>query len=958
VYFSLAEDPNVTIAWTGEKLSATQVHYTSDQGDCKIAWPPAENVRVHAINDLFSDKKPAKTKTRLKHVAPAMLVDLELGPVSELLRNMGTKDWAEWCAATPTRTTIPMSYWPSWSLIVRRFLCSCNAAEDYDDFVDKALLFLALPKLYLDKKIKNQQLQDRLARHKPSVSIRGASPKYRQPLDADERAAKRCQELCDQGFFKKGVKALGKPKVLDGDVPEVRDVLESKHVAPTDGKDFILTCAPLDLPPYYADQVEKAVNQCANGSAPCWSGWTKELMNAACLTDPLLYHELAMFLHTLQKCVDPRLRSIVRTGLLVALDNAKHHTDPVDPRPITISEFFSKILGTLAMNNSKWHLHESQRGVCHKGGTHQAVVEVQTAYDTRPETIIATFDVRNAFNSTRRAAIQRKLAKMGVGAQHLKEYYRWLYGTPTDIYIRGADGLVHYRSREGVRQGDMPASLLFALAFTDAALLAAKDVFGDTNLEEFLWLYCDDVTVVGTVAQVLQFKERLEHHLAFQDETSTPDAVGLKLNMKKSRALVDRCTPEERDLLAAAGFQLDVGSTRVLGSPTGAVAACTEWVLKKVAGWQKFWELLRHEALRPVTALTLLKRCGNVKFDHLAKSLHPDVTRNAAHVFDEHVLASARAILAITTVADVAIVRGALHIEPYVVISKPLYESTLALIARKPSEANVKAAKQTAMEEHYKSLSSLPFVERHVAAVQNETASNTLYTSTPIRGQNAGASTTHHFAQGMRLRMGVLPAHLRVSKCDCGFVFGSSKSGVMTSQRIINHLLTCRHNRGQTTTTRHDRVLDAMAAVLFTYGHNARWRKSEMIELDPTGVLIPDLHVTSLLRQIIIDLTIVDTVHRGEEALDDASDTKNAKYEELAKSLGMRFFAVPISTYGLLHAEAAAFIEHVSHSVPVHRRSHFVRDMRCAIQHALLEGNSLIVENTVTRLSAADGNWV
>ena len=89
--------------------------------------------------------------------------------------------------------------------------------------------------------------------------------------------------------------------------------------------------------------------------------------------------------------------------------------------------------------------------------------------------------------------------------------------------------------------------------------------------------------------------------------------LNLSLNMKKCRALVDRCTPEEVALLLDAGFQLDYGCTRSLGSPIGAVEACKAFILRKVAAWEK----LQHEDLHPSKAL---KVCGNVKFEHLART--------------------------------------------------------------------------------------------------------------------------------------------------------------------------------------------------------------------------------------------------------------------------------------------------------------------------------------------------
>jgi len=776
------------------------------------------------------------------------------------------------------------------------------------------------------------------------MALPGSAPAYSCAPDLEERAAKRAQHLCDQGFFAKGVKALGHNKVLDGSLPDVQKVLDSKHIAPTDGIDFVLDEAPLDSPPFFGDDVEKSLRKCSNGAAPSWSGWTKELLAAACDADPLLYDYLGTFLHNLQRSADPRLRDVVRTGLLFAMDNAKHPTDERDPRPITISELFSKILGNLAMEKAAWHLHPSQRGVCHKGGTHQAIVEVQRAYDAREDVIIATFDVRNAFNATRRAAIDKKLRRMGASAQYLRDYFRWMYGKESDIYINTGKGLEHYRSREGVRQGDMVASLLFALAFTDPAVEAAREIFGDDVLR-CLWLYCDDVTVVGTVDEVIAFKASLEKHLALHvDEEKQLDGVGLTLNMRKSRALVDRCTEEQVRLLTLAGFQIDRGCTRALGSPVGANEACRAWVAMKVAGWQIFWERLRHECLRPVTALTLLAKCGNVKFEHLAKSLPPDVTLESAFAFDEIVDDTAKAILGTTDEPiHQALLRAALWIRPYAVIAAPLYECTVALCESR--RVCVREVVQKALEEYYTSLPSLPFVERHVRAVQGRTAANTFYSSAPV---NARPICQHHFAQGMRLRLGVLPA--RVPKvCDCGFIFGE----VPASTAAINHCLTCPHNRGKTTTTRHNLILQAMLDVMATYGIVSTLRCHDM-----HPHLIPDMHVISLLKQAIIDLTVVDDVHRGTSVFDAAADFKSEKYNDLAEELRMRFFAVPVSTYGTLHQDAVDFIDHLAEKVPVHRRALFRNELRCAIQHALLQGNSEIMDRYLQRQSERAGDFL
>jgi hypothetical protein len=351
--------------------------------------------------------------------------------------------------------------------------------------------------------------------------------------------------------------------------------------------------------------VEQAVSKMSNGSAPGWSGWTKELLTATCRSDDAIYSELGGFLAALHQCPDDRLGSITKAGKLIALNNSK---DPcvIDARPITISELFTKLIGTLAMLRSPLNLHPCQRGVAHPGGTAQAIVEVQAAYDKHPERVLATFDVRNAFNGTSRSKIFELLRGLEFSGWHLLQYCRYMYGRHTDIFALAHKIIEKYLSADGVRQGDMPASLLFALVFTEAAVRAFKKAFSLEDKDEavilqMLWLYLDDVTLVAAVTEIIAFKDALAAELSL---------LGLEMHMAKCRVLADRCSVEERALLTHHGFQLDEGCTLVLGSPVGSVDACSTWVLGKVDKWQFFWERLRHELLHPSTAISILRACG------------------------------------------------------------------------------------------------------------------------------------------------------------------------------------------------------------------------------------------------------------------------------------------------------------------------------------------------------------
>ena len=925
IWWSLAEDPTEHGCWTGERLTAESVKYLADGAVTTVAWPPAPNVRVHMLTLLVGATRRGTKGLRMKHVVPHTIVKCDLDETLTMFAGFGTEAWVKWCIENRARRTLPKSHWFAWASIVKRFLCAANAAGD-EDFADAAHVFLGLPNLFLDVRIKNAPLHDHLVRQTMSRRLDGSAPKYQDAIDPEEKSIRQAQTLAEQGFIGKACKAIGTNRVLDGSVPAVRDVLVQKHPS----GDFVLMQPPLSTMPYHAESVQKALRKCANGSAPSWSGWTKELLMAACTTDPDLFHHLAVFLSKLQGSLDQRLSMIVRVGKLIALNNARSPDDPDDPRPITISELFSKLLGLMAMDMSRWSLHPCQRGLHHKGGTHQAIIEVQRAYDDDLTKVVATFDVSNAFNATRRAKLKVKLDLMGLSAAHLMEYFRWMYGSQSDVFIRSRHELEKYLSCEGVRQGDMPASLLFSLVFTDAAIAAASPIVKDVL--NSLWLYLDDVTLVETVDVVIAYKVALEAEL---------EPYGLHLNMKKCRVLVDRCTPEEIARLIEAGFQLDYGCTRVLGSPVGDQASCRAWVLLKVTKWQPFWEKVRHNLLSPFTALLILSKCGHVKFHHLAKSLPPEVVFDAAVIFDDMVDDSIDAILARRCKGvDQHTRRAVCHLAPYVVTCRALYENSLKMIAGE--RVNDKIDAHHAIVLHYEKLPAIPFVGPLVCAVQGVTAADTFRPTTTLCDSDA--------VNGLLLRHGVAPLHLP-TVCSCNHYFGRVPVGVAA----IHHLMHCPDNVGRTQTTRHHEVNDAIKAVLFLYG---LYSIKENNKLHP--YLRPDLHIVSMARQIITDVTIVDDVYTGDpNMLQAASDEKHVKYDALAGSLDMDFFALPISAYGRLHSEVFRFIDTVAlKAVNPFRRSQFKQDMRTAIQHALLKGTADVANAAVARLCNRTADWI
>jgi hypothetical protein len=503
-----------------------------------------------------------------------------------------------------------------------------------------------------------------------------------------------------------------------------------------------------------------------------------------------------------------------------------------------------------------------------------------------------------------------------------------MYGDTSDVYIRAKNEVRLFLSKTGVRQGDMPASLLFSLVFTDAAV-AAGEVFPD--ILHSMWLYLDDVTIAATVDEIIQYKLNLSTELK---------KIGLSLNMRKCRVLVDRLSSSDITRLISAGFQTDQGCTRVLGSPIGNPAACRLFALAKVGNWHTFWERLRHENLHPSVALVILAKCGNVKFEHLAKSLHPDIIKDAATMFDDIVENTAHCIIgAKRREIQPHVLRAVLHLRPYSVISPALYKSTLDLLDGIRSDAL--AAVHDALVSHYETLPSNPFLEPLVRAAQGVTAEDTIV---PALDTAPG-----DFAHGLRLRCGVCPKYLPHT-CSCGHSFTSVPAPIPT----IAHLLSCPHNVENNKTTRHHGAVQAINNVLFIYNIQSI---AENTRLD--AHLRPDLHIISTKTQIIIDFTVVDDVYScNPEGLRAAAVIKHNTYDEMAERLHMTFFAVPISAYGRLHDETVKFIHVLAKEVNQYRRTDIIKELRNAIQKALLVGNARTVNGCTARINDKAGNWL
>jgi len=335
--------------WIGRKISTDQVRYkdpANPKADLKNpwSWPPGDDVVVHLVHHEKSHKQH-KMVTRTIHdnqaATTSAVSDVAL---VRMLQSMTSDEFVRMMSKAAIRRTLHPSQFKPWAALLKHHCSDVVSAPAGDEFVTAFLVLLMLPMLYLDRKLKNQQLLKNLTRQRPHLPCKTKPP--RADLDEDEKAIRLAQTYAAQGFISKACKALSKNKILDGAITEVHAALQSKHP-----QTVPFSAASPESVTFAFDprDVELAIFHLTNGSAPCWSGWTKEVIKAATVSDPSILTDLGIIsARLLDHSSNERLSDIIRAGKLLAMNNAKL-ADEIDPRPITISDTFTKILGTLCL---------------------------------------------------------------------------------------------------------------------------------------------------------------------------------------------------------------------------------------------------------------------------------------------------------------------------------------------------------------------------------------------------------------------------------------------------------------------------------------------------------------------------------------------------------------------------------------------------------------------------------
>ena len=237
---------------------------------------------------------------------------------------------------------------------------------------------------------------------------------------------------------------------------------------------------------------------------------------------------------------------------------------------------------------------------------------------------LCQLDIRNAFNSMPRSAIQQGIRRY---AQPLERWFVSFYGMSTEL--RTSDGSLVGWSQTGVRQGDPMAFLLFCLGFQDTiekldTLLSRAH--GDRPCGTIA--YADDVHVYGNLSII---------NGVVEDMIQIIEDAGLQVRRDKCH-LIGRAA----DKVVSPRLQASTHGI-CLGNPVGCPDFRREYIAEQVNSFTSTMDVLH--LLHPQSALAILRHCISSKPLYLTRICGEKTSEEALILFDSRVNTALKLLL-------------------------------------------------------------------------------------------------------------------------------------------------------------------------------------------------------------------------------------------------------------------------------------------------------------------------
>ena len=302
----------------------------------------------------------------------------------------------------------------------------------------------------------------------------------------------KAKKLAKQGYLASALRSLRQNKQVNYEDPNIQQQLKALHPGPyndinddtqsgwpnmdtsiIEGKSKSSKLAAM----IGKEEISKHINQLPKDKSPGPSKWTNDLIKFA-------FHRSANFQRLIYHIINELkigrfpIPNMVNAATLIGIPKGNNDEQSKKVRPIAMGDALLKVCVKIIFDalNQKWEVnHENtdrqfgthlalskeQCGVGTSGGTELIPFVIDQYYKNGQLDAVVTLDYTSAFNSISRHHIARTVA---MKRPDLLPLFLVLYSQPT-ILIPPKGEILY--SKEGVRQGCVLGSYLFALASDD-----------------------------------------------------------------------------------------------------------------------------------------------------------------------------------------------------------------------------------------------------------------------------------------------------------------------------------------------------------------------------------------------------------------------------------------------------------------------------------------------------------
>jgi hypothetical protein len=410
----------------------------------------------------------------------------------------------------------------------------------------------------------------------------------------------RAQALASMGYLARASATLN-CAALAPDGPETLLKLQALHPA---GSGFPPQArTPFD--PLCEQEVKKALCGIGRGSVGGPTRLSRDHL-VTCIGDPaqggLLLSALTQRVNEL---VDLPLASTQRQWFfgarLVALAKKDGGVRPVAVGEISRRILAKALLARHSLTLGQLLLRSGQVGVGIPSGAEALAAAAQrlAAVFDEDADVLLKIDLKNAFNTVRRAAMLRGLERLAAEKPEVAELLRYVYtayGADSTLFYFDRSGATHtLSSAEGCQQGDPLGPLLFAAALAMAMSNTFAAMESLMPAPALIGTYLDDLVIGGGKTEVSFYITLLREELG---------DIGLMLNLTKCEVHGSWDAEVGEDLFASMR-SLDLTNWELLGVPCGQVE---DFLARRVD--QVGWKLKQFASLPAHLAFLLARHCG------------------------------------------------------------------------------------------------------------------------------------------------------------------------------------------------------------------------------------------------------------------------------------------------------------------------------------------------------------